>query len=395
MPTSSFKKPPTYAYEEKDFGHSEIYSGYLNQKLTEPDLDDIEHQYSGASDPVTMPALDQQKPAGEDLPPDDRHIDASSSPQYAKEETQKPLIVHAVSDKTDIQLRPKTTHLNLSPSEGFERLSQIDYWVKITGGHGVSSNDVLGSYRDATMRFTKSSGIHGYGLEKKKWCNLELDMGDSIFTDLVVYIQLADSSGPISEQELTRFAALISCLSEDTERGFAFMTMFDNAIEQANVLDEFINHFNFSIRINIYPIADQPFNGVAVEQYACQVGMERNHGYYSCFKTINNEKMVLYSLKNMSETGCFDFENFDQSTMHGLTFFMKPAAVQQAGAVFSDMVDASKACASSMQGIAKWPGYNIPSEEPISEIRESIENIETDMERLGIPMGSDEAIRLF
>ena len=79
----------------------------------------------------------------------------------------------------------------------------------------------------------------------------------------------------------------------------------------------------------------------------------------------------------------------------GLVFFTRPAVNRSPGAVFSEMVDTAKAFAARIEGVVSSPDHNDLSQEVADEIRKSIEQVAAEMERLGIPAGSDEATRIF
>lgn len=285
--------------------------------------------------------------------------------------------------------------------EGFERLSQIDFWAKITGTRDVGRETVLAIYHDGAAGLAKPLSIHGLKVPEKVWCNLEDETEDSRFADLVVTVQLADSSGAISDPEMTRFSNLVSKLSEGTGREFQFMTTTENAFAQAAAIAEFAGHFDSVFVVNISPNPGQQqgagrFQGAAIDRYAPGMGLERDgNQYYSRFKQVGKGRVRLYSLANRSETGRFDFHDMQSFSSHGLVFFTKPAVNRSPGAVFAEMVDTAKAFAARIQGVVDSPNHGDLSQEEVESIRRSIEQVAAEMERAGIAAGSDEAARLF
>ena len=285
---------------------------------------------------------------------------------------------------------------SVHPVEGFEQLSQIDYWGKITGERDVGRETVLAIYRDGAADFSKARGVYGFKTPEQGWCNLEDEAEDSRFTDIVMTIQLADRNGAISEQEMTRFCALVSRLSEGTGREFAFMAPVESAFTQADAIADFVRHFDSVFVINIHPREDESFDGTAIDRYAPQLGLERDQNHcYSRFKSVGKSKVALYSLADLSDTGRFDFDNMKSFSTDGLTFFTKPAVNRSPGAVFAEMVDTAKAFASRIKGEVNSPDHDDLSEEVIDTTRKSIERVAAEMEQLGIPAGSDEAARIF
>ncbi len=288
------------------------------------------------------------------------------------------------------------TGLNSHSIEGFEQLSQIDYWVKITGERDVGRESVLAIYHAVAADFSKTRGLYGFKMPQRTWCSVEDEAEDSRFTDLVMTIQLADCNGAISEREMARFSALVARLSEGTGREFVFMAPVENALAQAEAIAEFTRHYQSIFIVNIRPQEGVRFQGAIIDRYARQMGMEAdgNH-YYARFKTVGKDKVTLYSLADMSDTGQFDFDNMKTFSTDGLTFFTRPAVNRSPGAVFAEMVDTAKAFASRIKGVASTPNHDDLAQHEVDAIRQSIEKAAATMQQQGIAAGSDEAARIF
>ncbi len=278
---------------------------------------------------------------------------------------------------------------------GFERLSQIDYWVKISGGRDIGRESALAIYREAAAGISKPCGIHGLKAADNTWCDLDGEAEDARFGDLVLSIQLADRSGAIDERELARFSALAAKLATGTGREAAFMTPTENAVSQAAALADFIRHFAAVFVVNVRPGESRQFAGEDIERCAPLVGLEKDRHYYSRFKSMKKTKVTLYSLADMSETGHFDFTNMASFSTRGLIFFTKPAGTRSPGAVFTEMVDTAMAFASRVKGSVALPGKESASQENIDATRASIDKLVAQMAALGVAAGSDEARRIF
>lgn len=298
------------------------------------------------------------------------------------------------------------------PVDGFDRLSQIDFWARISNGGGgardVGRETVLAIYHDAAAGLRHAHAIHGMKMPDKAWRNLEFETEDSRFADLVVTLQLADRRGPVDAAEMTRFSNLVSKLSEGTGREFQFMTTTDNALAQAAHLAEFIAHFDSVFVVNIGPTGGGRFHGDAIDRLAPRLGLERDDNrHYSRFKQVGKERVRLYSLADRSDTGRFDFRDPESFSTHGLVFYTKPAVNRSPGAVFAEMVDTAKALAARMHGAVGAPNdggfggradrgeHGDLSQDDVESIRRAIEQVAADMTRAGIACGGDEASRLF
>ena len=282
------------------------------------------------------------------------------------------------------------------PAEGFAQLSQIDYWVKITGERDVGRETVLAIYRDGAAAFDKAHGIYGVKTAQKNWCNVELETEDSRFTDLVVTIQLADRNGAISEMEMTKFSELVSRLSEGTGREFVFMAPVENAFAQADAILDFIRHFDSVFTLTVRPTESERFHGATIERYATQMGLERDANCrYTKFVETDDGKVALYSLTDLIDNGRFDFDNMHSFSTRQLTFFTRPAINQAPGAVFVEMAEAAKLFAARIKGKVSSPLHDDLSDGAIESTRGVIEQLAMEMEKLGIAAGSGEARRLF
>lgn len=285
---------------------------------------------------------------------------------------------------------------DLQPAPGFDKLSQIDYYVKLSGERDVSRDSVLAVYREAAAGLSKAHSVYGLRLPDKVWRDLEHEPEESRFGDLVITVQLADSSGPVSEQEMTRFSNLVVKLSESTGRGFSFMAPIEHAHRQALAIDRLRRRFDSIFVVNIKPLEDEFFDGGMIDRCASQIGLTPDDNrFYARYKPVGKQKVCLYSLANMSETGEFDIGNMRGAKLRGVTFFTRPAVNRSPGAVFSEMVDAAKAFASRVKGEPIAPGYDDLSNDDIEAIRRSIEKVAREMEGYGIVPGSEEASRLF
>ncbi len=305
----------------------------------------------------------------------------------------------STTDVLNVESPPATDRdkLSFQPAEGFEKLSQIDYYVKLNGDRDVSRESVLAIYRESAGGISRAHSIYGLLLPEKVWRNLEDEPEESRFGDIVITMQLVDQLGAVSEQEMTRFSTLVMNLSESTGRGFTFMAPVENAHQQALTIDRFRIKFDSIFVVNIRPIEDEMFEGIAIERCASQIGLiaDQNNFYVRNKPVGKQQKVCLYSLANMSDSGEFDLENMRAVRTRGVTFFTRPAVNISPGAVFAEMVDAAKAFASRIKGEVIAPGHDNLSMDDVEVIRKSIEKVAKEMEDCGISPGSEVARRLF
>ncbi|MGB5707965.1 MAG: cell division protein ZipA C-terminal FtsZ-binding domain-containing protein [Arenicellales bacterium] len=369
----SLREQDDDASESREEEHVPVQSDLLDDdKLAPESVEKVEEKSSNEKPSRSEPRLGNDVDAG------------SEGEQETGQNAQNTV---AASSQTDT---------SISAAEGFEKLSQIDYYVKLSGERDVSRESVLAIYREAATGLSKNHSIYGLRMPDKVWRDLENEPEESRFGDLVITIQLADQNGPVTEHDMTRFSALVMKLSESTGRGFAFMAPIESAHEQAQAIEKFRKRFDSIFVVNIRPLEEETFDGAVIERCASQIGLAPDsNNFYARYKPVGKQKVCLYSLANMSDTGEFDMDNLRALKTRGVTFFTRPAVNRSPGAVFAEMVDAAKAFASRIKGEVIAPGYDDLSMEDAEAIRKSIEKVATEMEGYGIIPGSDEATRLF
>ena len=340
-----------------------------------------------------------------DLPPDRQGPDNGSGREDHTAQSQNMSVVDPVLPADiDPEMPAEAVEqvserdLDLRPAPGFEKLSQIDYYVKLSGGRDVSRDSVLAIYREAAAGISKTHGLYGLRLPDKVWVDIENEPEEARFGDLVMTVQLADRNGPMSHDYMTRFAGMVSKLSESTGRGFSFMAPIECAQQQAMAIDRLRRKFDSIFVLYIKPKDDEYFDGTLVERFANQIGLTPTgdtSGFYARYKPVDKQKVCLYSMSNLTDSGEFDFANMRGARMQGVAFFTRPAVNCLPGAVFAEMVDTAKAFASRIKGELIAPDYHDLSNDNIESVRRSIDQVASEMASYGITPGSPEAIRLF
>ncbi|MGR3914124.1 MAG: hypothetical protein OD918_06305 [Gammaproteobacteria bacterium] len=274
--------------------------------------------------------------------------------------------------------------------EGFERLSQVDYWVKIFGARDVGRESALAIFHENAGAFSMPRSIHGIGIADNAWRNLEEEAEGSRFGDLVVTIQLADRNGAVTPREMMQFSELVSRLSEITGREFSFMAPVKNAIAQSRVIADFIAHFDSVFALRIRPRGAAAFDGAELHHCAQGLGLESaRHHYVKCKTAGDGGQVALYTLID-AQPGGFNFENIAQHTAREVIFRTRPAHHAAPGAVFAEMAAAAGAFAARMDGVAGALDGEELSQAVVNAQRARIERAAAEMASFGIPPGCAE-----
>ncbi len=280
--------------------------------------------------------------------------------------------------------------------EGFIRVSQIDYWIKLTGKRDVGRESALALYREEASLITKQLRIFGQKIPQKEWCALEQEAEGARFGDLIITLQLADKDGAVDQEELDRFVALASTLAKGIDYAFTLMAPVGSALKQGRAIADFIRHYDSLSIIHVKPVASEYFEGMAINRCAAQLGLDRSpEGFFVRNQLVNKNKTKLYYIANMSKTGEFDFDNIKDMRIRGVTFFTKPVLHRSPGVVYTEMSDSAKAFAARIKGSASVPDHHTLSQTYVDRNRALIEKNAREMEELGIVPGNEEAMRLF
>ena len=297
---------------------------------------------------------------------------------------------------SDSQREGSSSQFQYPKIEGFVRVSQIDYWIKLIGKRDVGRESVLAQYRDGASLITKRHQIFGQKIPQREWCVLEQETESGRFGDLIITLQLADKNGAVSQEDLDRFITMAEKLAKGVGYDFTLMAPVESALKQGEAIADFIRHYESVSVIHVKPVVSKYFDGLTINRCASQLGFERSpEGFFVRNQLVNKKKINLYYLANMSKTGEFDFDNMKEMQIRGVTFFTKPVLNRSPGVVFAEMSDTAKACAARIKGNAAVPNHHTLSQRYVDQNRASIEKIAREMEDLGIASGSEEAMRLF
>ncbi len=280
--------------------------------------------------------------------------------------------------------------------EGFIRVSQIDYWIKLSGKRDVGRESALALYREGAGPLTRQHQIFGQKIPEKDWRMLEREAEGARFDDLIITLQLADKNGAVDEEEMDHFVTLAKKLAKGIDYELTLMAPVESALRQGRAIADFIRHYDSLSIIHIKPAHAEYFEGNAINRCAAQLGLDRSpEGFFVRTQLINKNKTNLYYIANMSKTGEFDFDNIKDMRIQGVTFFTKPVLHRSPGVVFMEMSDTAKSFAARIKGNASAPDHPRLSQTYVDRSRALIKKKAREMEDLGIAPGNEEAMRLF
>jgi len=103
------------------------------------------------------------------------------------------------------------------------------------------------------------------------------------------------------------------------------------------------------IQFSLIARADEGFNGIDLVNAFGIVGLE--YGNLKIYERLDANRLVDYGVACMVEPGTFPDSNLETFYCPGLVFFMQPAALDDAQAVFDDYVETIQLLAIELDGI--------------------------------------------
>jgi cell division protein ZipA len=124
------------------------------------------------------------------------------------------------------------------------------------------------------------------------------------------------------------------------------------------------------IQVSLVAKADEGFNGMDLLNAFELVGLE--YGSLKIFERLDANRLVDFGVASMSGTGIFPDKSHDAFYTPGLVFFMQPAEVDDAQAVFDDYIQTIKLLATELDGEIQDDQRKPLTEGTIQLIRQSL-----------------------
>jgi cell division protein ZipA len=273
---------------------------------------------------------------------------------------------------------------------------RIDFVVTLSGEQSVARDAALGIWKQNEYLLEKPHFLFGKRTSDGQWSELAHDSSRTIYSDLVLAIQMVDARGPLDVSELNTFAQIGLKLADALNRRTRFSAEFDDTVLRAKRLHAFCDAFDVIASVNVVAEAPATFPGRAIEQTARRLGLQ--FGAMSIFHMKNGLSpgcKHLFSMANLFQPGAFDAGAWDRLRTSGLTLFMSVPCAYNPVAVFDKMVDTARGLCTALGGSLRDQEGKPLSERGVEVIRGQIAEIEAKMRAQDIVPGSETALRLF
>src|SRR5262249_28855311 len=108
---------------------------------------------------------------------------------------------------------------------------KVDFILRLPAEEPVVRDTALGVYKQNEYELDKPHRLYGCRLESDMWSELQYDSPRTRYGDLALSIQLVDSSGAITESDLTKSSQVGLKLADALHRRTQFSMPFEHASE--------------------------------------------------------------------------------------------------------------------------------------------------------------------
>lgn len=294
------------------------------------------------------------------------------------------------------QLDEDTASLKEAEEEAggpFTSLRQIDYWIKLSPAEQHKQAQILEKL-NGWDKIAFPVQLHALTLENPKWVSLLDSAGDVEIVDVVASYQLLHKGEATSLEDLCIFDELVTQLGEALEAEKLVMASPEQALEQSQQLADFHKNHCESLEVTIRAPQSESFMGKLVETSAKQQGLEFKDGEYVRMKKMGAQNIILYRMLAV-DADKFDQDMSSDAMIKSVKFSMLPALSPKPGRDAKEMLDAVKAFASRVKGEIRVPGKPEFHLDQLLNLRNSVSQLEADMENAGLEPGGPELQRIF
>lgn len=232
--------------------------------------------------------------------------------------------------------------------------------------------------------------VYGLGLDSV-WCPLTREHEASKFIRAACSMQLADRSGQVSRDTLSRYLDAVGSLGHKLNAQIEWQGISD-PIGYASELDQFCIEVDKMVGFHLTQGVSGPFTGTKFRGLAEASGLVL--GEDGAFHYQSETGQRLFSVLN-HDNNPFSSEMLRTSVIRGITFQLDIPRVKNCAEVFNHMVLIAKQMEGSLSGQLVDDKQRALGEIQIEKIRQQLKVIHATMVARGIIPGSPIALRLF
>jgi hypothetical protein len=265
----------------------------------------------------------------------------------------------------------------------------IDCVVTVEAPAGIAAASLFTAQQALLAGFSKPLRWFGWDDSSNQWIELDARSPGNL-NRATAALQLADRRGAVSDADLVRFYDQVQRLC-DQFLAVPRLPARNEVLERANELDRFCADVDIQIAVNV-AAKDGSFPGTKIRGLAEASGLTLHAD--GAYHALDDNDRTLFTLSNQ-EAATFSAEQLRNLYTTGVTVALDVPRAPDPAASFDKMVAFAQKLAGALNGVLVDDNRVLLSERSISLIRGQIAQFDQQMERQGIPAGSEVALRLF
>ena len=263
----------------------------------------------------------------------------------------------------------------------------IDFIANLRSEKSVAGDLISGAIVESLTHSAKKVSWECYNRRTANWEPLA---ESGAYETLRAGLQLADRKGPVSEQDLNDFTAVVQVVA-DAIGAVSAPADARQALNRARELDALCADVDVQIGLNLITrSAGAPGTRIRALAEAHGFKLERD----GRFHRRDDSGLELYTLCNM-EGAAFTAEGMKSLSTKGLTLLFDVARVPSGIVTFDRFVEFSRALADALSAAIVDDNRQPLDDAALGKIRTQLGVLYDSMEKQGIPAGSLLALRLF
>ena len=268
--------------------------------------------------------------------------------------------------------------------------------ARMKNAEPVEQQDLRTLFRNHEFKFHRKVHIYGLNQLTDLWRDIEFELPSARFVELGVAIQLADRDGGMSKKELHDFQQMALEFSNQFEAPFEFSMDIDDALKQAQMLDQMGRRYDSMAVLNVVPRSKAGFRMADIESCARDLMMSTDkNGIFMKTQGQKHNLSVLYRLACTDGSGHFGITSGANAPVHDLVIYMNVPATSEPEVVFQDMVKDANNLATWLDGKVVDRNGRVMTQRSYTLLMQQISDIAFSMQQDGLTPGDAVSKKLF
>ncbi len=315
-------------------------------------------------------------------------VTAADSGLEGSKSVQRSLDPESLSTAEPIEGKPKL--------EGNSSLMVTELVARIKNPEPIEQQELLTRFRNHDLKFNRKIHIYGLNQLTDLWRDIELELPTARFVELGLSIQLADRDGGMSKKELHDFQQMALDFSNTFNAPFEFSMDIDEALKQAQLLDQLGRRYDSMAVLNVVPRSKSGFRTADIESCARDLMMSVDkNGVFMKTQGQKNNLSILYRLASTDGAGHFGLNASATAPIFDLVMYMNVPATKDPEPVFQSMVEDANNLATWLDGKVVDRNGRVMTQRSYSVLMQQISDIAHSMQQDGLEAGDAVSKKLF